>query len=73
LYGVLDYVVVVVVVKIDLSLHGLLLPLESRLLKGGLGTWFVVRLKEGTKRGEKRRGRDEAVLLQGGHYCLLYL
>jgi hypothetical protein len=36
----LDYVVVVVVVKIDLSLHGLLLPLESRLLRGGLSTWF---------------------------------
>ena len=55
---VLDYVVVVVVVKIDLSLHGLLLPLESRLLRGGLGTWFgCCILKEGEERGGRSRER----------------
>ena len=53
----LDYVVVVVVVMIDLSLHGLLLPLESRLLRGGLGTWFVIECKGGyeERKGERRR------------------
>jgi hypothetical protein len=54
-------------VKIDLSLHGLLLPLESRLLRGGLGTWFVVVYERRVRREVGReRGRDEAVLYEPG-------
>jgi hypothetical protein len=49
-----DYVVVVVEVMIDLSLHGHLLPLENHLPRGGLGTLFGLD-NEGT-------GRDEAVV-----------
>ena len=48
----LDYVVVVVVEMIDLASHGLLSPLESRLLRGGLGTWSVVYIKGGYEERE---------------------